>query len=125
MSSTVSSASAGTSEKKRPIVWMIVAGVAILAAIGFGIWAFKTNSDLKETQADRDAQKAATLQAPAVNGAGVLLVKTAGDPALLANAVRAAIREQDPLLAVFGVEPLERCGRRLARLLSAGRTLAG
>jgi hypothetical protein len=24
-----------------------------------------------------------------------------------------------------GVAPLERCGRRLARLLSAGRTLAG
>jgi uncharacterized protein (DUF3084 family) len=65
LSSSLSSASAGTSEKKRPIVWMVVAGVAILAAIGFGIWAFKTNSDLNESQADLDAQKAATLQAQA------------------------------------------------------------
>jgi FtsZ-interacting cell division protein ZipA len=61
----VSSTSASKSEKKRPIVWMIVAGVAILAAIGLGIWAFKANSDLNETQADLDAQKAATLQAQA------------------------------------------------------------
>jgi putative ABC transport system permease protein len=49
----------------------------------------------------------ATAQAPAVNGAGVLLVKTAGDPALLAQSVRTAIRAQDPMLAVFGLEPLE------------------
>ena len=45
-------------------------------------------------------------QAPSANGAGVLLVRTAGDPAALAPAVRAAIRAQDPSLAVFGLEPL-------------------
>src|SRR5258705_57015 len=65
----------------------------------------------------------ATAQAPAVNGAGVLLVKTAGDPALLAKTVRGAIRDQDPMLAVFGLEPLERTvsrsvsQRRFAMLL--------
>jgi putative ABC transport system permease protein len=44
-------------------------------------------------------------QVPSANGANALLVKTAGDPAALTNAVRRAIAEQDPALAVFGLEP--------------------
>jgi len=51
-------------------------------------------------------------QAPSTNGAGVLLARTAGDPRALAGAVRAAFREQDPALAVFGLEPLERAVTR-------------
>jgi predicted permease len=43
-------------------------------------------------------------QAPAHDVA--VLVRTAGEPLGLAAAVRAAIHEQDPALAVFGVEPL-------------------
>jgi len=54
-----------THKQKRPIVWMIVAGVAILAAIGLGIWALKVNSDLNSTQSDLEAQKAATQAAEA------------------------------------------------------------
>ena len=46
-------------------------------------------------------------QAPSANGAGVLLVRTSGDPGALAGAVRGAIRDVDPALAVFGVEPLD------------------
>ncbi len=46
-------------------------------------------------------------QAPSTNGAGVLLVRTGGDPASFAPMARAAIREQDPALAVFGLEPLD------------------
>jgi predicted permease len=57
-------------------------------------------------------------QAPSTNGAGVLLVRTSGDPSSLAPAVRAAIRERDPALAVFGVEPLE---RTLSRSVSERR----
>jgi putative ABC transport system permease protein len=45
-------------------------------------------------------------QAPSANGAGVLLLRTDGDPAALASAARAAIRDVDPALAVFAVEPL-------------------
>ena len=45
-------------KQKRPIVWMIIAGVAILAAIGFCIWALKVNSDLNSTQSDLDAAEA-------------------------------------------------------------------
>ncbi len=44
-------------------------------------------------------------QAPSANGAGVLLVRTSGDPSSLVSSVRGAIREQDPGLAVFGLEP--------------------
>ena len=44
-------------------------------------------------------------QAPSVNGAGVLLVRTIGDPKALVATVRGVIREQDPALAVFGLEP--------------------
>jgi len=46
-------------------------------------------------------------QVPSVGGAGVLLVRTAGDPMSLAPAVRRAIHERDAALAVSGVEPLE------------------
>ncbi|MBX6365223.1 MAG: ABC transporter permease, partial [Gemmatimonadetes bacterium] len=45
--------------------------------------------------------------AQAPGGSGVLLVRTAGDPARLAEPVRGAIHAVDPGLAVYGVEPLE------------------
>ena len=45
-------------------------------------------------------------QAPSANGAGVLLVRTTGDPAAVASSIRAAFRRVDPALAVFGLEPL-------------------
>ena len=62
------------------------------------------------------------FQAP---GAGVLLVRTTVDPATLSSAVRNVIHEQDPLLAVFGVESLDEAisrsisQRRFAMLLVA------
>jgi putative ABC transport system permease protein len=45
-------------------------------------------------------------QCPFADGAGTLLIRARGDLAALTPAVRAAIREVDPELAVFGVEPL-------------------
>ena len=45
-------------------------------------------------------------QTPSANGAGVLIVRTAGNPSSLATAVTAAIHEIDHGLAVFAVEPL-------------------
>jgi putative ABC transport system permease protein len=54
-------------------------------------------------------------QAPSANGAGALLVRMAGDPPGLVSSVRAAIREQDPALAVFGLEPfVETVSRSIA-----------
>jgi putative ABC transport system permease protein len=46
-------------------------------------------------------------QAPSANGAGVLLVRGDGAPETMLAGARAAIREIDPGLAVFGLEPLE------------------
>jgi len=46
-------------------------------------------------------------QAPSVNGAEALIVRTRADPAGLIGMVRTAIAQVDPSLAVFGVEPLE------------------
>jgi putative ABC transport system permease protein len=45
-------------------------------------------------------------QAQAPSNAGALLVRTIGDPATYIAAVRQAVRELDPQLAVFGVETL-------------------
>lgn len=58
-----SSANATTGgKKKRPIAWMVVAGVAVLAAIGLGVWAVKIHSDLEDQRA---ATQAAEAQAAA------------------------------------------------------------
>jgi chromosome segregation ATPase len=52
-------------KRKRPIGWMIVAGLAVLLAIGLGIWAVKVNSDLDSTQSELAAQTAAADAAEA------------------------------------------------------------
>lgn len=57
-------------------------------------------------------------QAPSFNGAGVLLLRTSGDPRALASSVRAMVRKVDPQLAIFGVEPLS---ETLARSISTRR----
>jgi putative ABC transport system permease protein len=57
-------------------------------------------------------------QAPSANGAGVLLVRTTADPAALASSIRAAVRDVDPALAVFGIEPL---AETLSRSVSTRR----
>jgi predicted permease len=43
-------------------------------------------------------------QAPIANA---VLIRTGGDPASLATAVRAIVRDLDPMLPLFGVEPLQ------------------
>ncbi len=45
--------------------------------------------------------------AQAPSQSGTLLVRASRDPALIAPSLRAAVREIDPSLAVFGVEPLQ------------------
>ena len=67
------------------------------------------------------AAYAPLAQAPSITGAGVLLVRTTGDASALAPAVRRAIHEQDPGLAVFGVESLD---ETLSRSISKPRFTA-
>jgi putative ABC transport system permease protein len=57
-------------------------------------------------------------QAPSANGAGVLLVRSNVDPSALASSVRAAVRDTDPGLAIFGIESLE---QTVSRSLSQRR----
>ena len=57
-------------------------------------------------------------QAPSTNGGQVLLVRARGDAEALGPAVHRLIRELDPQLAPFGVEPLD---RTLARSVSQRR----
>lgn len=59
-------------------------------------------------------------QAPSADGAYVLLVRAAGDPRALAGPVRAAVRDLDPTLAVFGLETLD---ETLARSVGRRRFL--
>jgi putative ABC transport system permease protein len=59
------------------------------------------------TEAPPEAVYTPLDQTPSANGAGVLLVRTSGNPAALTSAVRGAIAEQDPALAVFGLETMD------------------
>lgn len=42
---------------RRPTAWIVIAGVCAVAAVGLGIWAFTTNSDLDDANATIDKQK--------------------------------------------------------------------
>ena len=46
-------------------------------------------------------------QAPSTDGIYALLVRTAGDPSALTATARRIVRDVDPALALFGVEPLD------------------
>ena len=55
-------------KRKRPVGWMILAGVAIAAAIGLGVWALLLNDDLNDTEQQlkartRCSQSAASAEA--------------------------------------------------------------
>ena len=59
-----------TGSKKRPIVWMVVTGVAVVAAIGLGVWAVNVHSDLEDQKAATQAAEAeAAAQAEAAAAA--------------------------------------------------------
>ncbi len=59
------------------------------------------------TEAPPIAAYTPLAQTPSANGAGVLLVRTAGDPTAMTLAVTGAIHDVDRGLAVFGVEPMQ------------------
>ena len=48
----------GGGKQKRPVVWIVLAGVAVAAAIGLGVWAILLNDDLNDTEAQLEAQTA-------------------------------------------------------------------
>ncbi len=79
---------------KNTLVWMIVAGVAIVAAIGFGIWAAKSHSDLNAAEsqlaAQNDAAAAAAAQAEKIAADNSVYVVSDEDAAKAESEVAAA-----------------------------------
>ena len=53
----------GGEKQRRPVVWIVLAGVAVAAAIGLGVWAIVLKDDLNDTEAQLDAQTAAAQSA--------------------------------------------------------------
>jgi hypothetical protein len=52
----------GAPRSSAPTLWIIIAGVCAVLAIGFAIWAFSLKSDRDDTQAKLTAAQAATGQ---------------------------------------------------------------
>lgn len=82
------------SGSKSTLVWMIVAGLAIVAAIGFGIWAAKSHSDLNaaesQLEAQNDAAAAAAAQAEKISADNSVYVVSDEDAAKAQSEVAAA-----------------------------------
>jgi len=73
-----SGSGAATTGKKRPIVWMVLTGIAVLAAIGLGVWALNVHSDLEDQTAATEAAEAqAAAQAEAAAAAAAEVEKIA------------------------------------------------
>ena len=71
-----STANAPATGRKRPVLWMIATGIAVLAAIGLGIWAVNVHSDLEEQTAATEAAEAqAAAQAEAAAAAAAEIEK--------------------------------------------------
>ncbi len=83
-----STANATPTGKKRPILWMVITGVAVLAAIGLGVWAVKVHSDLEDqtaaTQA-AEAQAAAQAEAAAAVAAEVESINASNEIFVVSN----------------------------------------
>ena len=72
-------------KQKRPVVWMVLAGMAIIAAIGLGAWALLLNDDLNDTEAQLEAQTAAAESASAEAERRIADARASIDAALSGN----------------------------------------
>lgn len=83
-----STANATSTGKKRPVLWMVIAGVAVLAAIGLGVWAVKVHSDLEDQRAATqaaEAQAAAQAEAAAAVAAEVEKINASNEIFVVSN----------------------------------------
>ena len=109
-----STANATSTGKKRPVLWMVIAGVAVLAAIGLGVWAVKVHSDLEDqtaaTQA-AEAQAAAQAEAAAAVAAEVEKINASNEVFVVSNE-DVAQAESEVAAAEEAVAAGKRRGRR-------------
>jgi hypothetical protein len=93
-------------KKKRPILWMVISGIAVLAAIGLGVWAVTVHSDLQDQKAATqaaEAQAAAQAEAAAAAAAEVEKINASNEVLVVSNedvaAAQAAVDEANAAAA--------------------------
>ena len=118
-----------TGGRKRPVVWMVITGVAVVAVIGLGVWALKVHSDLEASQSDLAAQTAATeaaqaqvaAQTEAAQAAAAELEKiTAGNEVYVVSNEDVAQAESDVAAAQKALDEANAAVRRGKRRSDGG-----
>lgn len=85
---TTESAATASTGRKRPIVWMVLTGIAVVAAIGLGVWAVQVHSDLEDQKAATqaaEAQAAAQQEAAAAAAAEVEKINADNEVYVVSN----------------------------------------
>ena len=66
----------GSAPDGKPTVWIVIAAIAVLVAIGLGVWALTTKSDLDSANETIKKQKAAIAVASGKEQAAVVVEDT-------------------------------------------------
>ncbi len=94
-------------KQKRPVVWMVLAGVAIIAALGLGAWALLLNDDLNDTEAELEAQTAAAESASAEAESRIADARASIDAALSGVSGIVVVTDEDVAQAEQAVADAE------------------
>lgn len=120
---TEGAANPTTGGRKRPVVWMVIAGVAILAAIGLGVWAVKVHSDLEDQKAATqaaEAQAAAQAEAAAAAAAEVEKINASNEVYVVSNE-DVAQAESDVAAAQEAVDQANAAAEEASNAVSAAQ----
>ena len=105
-------------KQKRPVVWIVLAGVAIAAAIGLGVWAIVLNDDLNDTEAQLEAQTAAAESASAEAESRIADARASIDASLSGIAGIVVVSDEDVAEAEQAVADAEQSVAKPKRRLT-------